>query len=395
MRPGTDLMRELLSSDFELGFSADLVYGSVRVLSDLEVVSPSLTADSSGLVEMSGRLGVVWADPEGSDVEPFEPGDLFSPFGYRVVLFAVVRAGQFEARQQIADLTITEVPSVDGEPFVWGQSLIFAGQRVDLVVKDRMVEVQRDRFTKLEQPASLVSAYAEIGRLTGFALTRTVDDVPVTKSVVYEESRVDAVQQLAQLLGGVAFMEWDGSLSVRPSVAGSPVAELVLGEEGTIVQLGSSLSADGVYNGVVIRGEGDGQEQILAELWLTEGPLRATVAGGDRTPFHRVPYFYSSPFITTTAQAAAYAPELLARVSSPRAASLQVTCVTNPLLQVGDVVTVSDSRFVWMVRLTRVPLERSGVMTVTGEVLDRTPVDRSRPEGFGEGLYGIVPDYGE
>ena len=49
---------------------------------------------------MSGRLGVVWADPEGSDVEPFEPGDLFSPFGYRVVLFAVVR----EPRMQRLDV---------------------------------------------------------------------------------------------------------------------------------------------------------------------------------------------------------------------------------------------------------------------------------------------------
>lgn len=393
MRPGNDLMRQLLSDSFELTFSADLMYGDSRVASNLQVVSPSVVADSSGQVEMSGRLSVVWADPDGADIEPVEAGDLFSPFGYRVVLFATVSAGVSTARQQVADLTITEVPSVDGEPFVWGQSTIFAGQRVDLVVKDRMVEVQRDRFTKLEQPASLSSTWAEIARLTGLAVTQSVTDVPVTKSVVYEESRVDAVQQLAGLLGGVAFMEWDGTVSVRPSVAGSSVAELVLGESGTIVQLGSSLSADGVYNGVVIRGEGDAQEQILAELWLTSGPLRATTS--TRTPFHRVPYFYSSPFITTAQQARAYAPALLDRVSSPRATTLQVTCVTNPLLQVGDVVTVSDRRFVWTVRLTRVPLELSGVMTVTGDVLSRVPVDLREPSGFGEGVYGGLPYYGE
>lgn len=394
MRPGSDLMRDLLSSSFELSFSADLFYGSDRVVSGLEVVSPSVVSDSSGMVEMSGRLGVVWADPDGADIAPHDAGDLFSPFGYRVVLFAVVRAGVSEARQQIADLTITEVPSVDGEPFVWGETLIYAGQRVDLVVKDRMVEVQRDKFTKLEQPASLLSCYDEIARLTGFALTRTVDDAAVTKSVVYEESRVDAVQQLAALLGGVAFMEWDGTLCIRPVNAGTPVAELELGENGTIVQVGSSLSADGVYNGVIIRGEGDAQEQILAELWVSSGPLRASTAG-DRSPFHRVPYFYSSPFITTSVQAAAYAPGLLERVSSPRAATLQVTCVTNPLLQVGDVVLVTDQRFVWTVRLTRVPLERSGVMTVTADVLERVPIDRTRYDGFGEGFYGLDPEYGE
>lgn len=394
MRPGNELMRELLSSSFELSFRADLMYGSARVAADLEVVSPSVVADSSGMVEMSGSLGVVWADPDGADVEPYEPGDLFSPFGYRIILFAVVKAGVNEARQQIADLVITEVPRVDGEPFVWGETLIHSGQRVDLVVKDRMVEVQRDRFTKLEQPAGLSSCWDEIGRLTGFALTRSVADAAVTKSVVYEESRVEAVQQLAALLGGVAFMEWDGTLSVRPSDAGDPVAELELGENGTIVQVGSSLSADGVYNGVVIRGEGDAQEQILAELWVTSGPLKASV-GSERTPFHRVPYFYSSPFISTSAQALGYAPGLLSRVSSPRSASLQVTCVTNPLLQVGDVVTVRDRRFEWTVRLTRVPLERSGVMTVTADVLDRVPLVNGSVSGFGEGVYGGAPSYGE
>lgn len=388
-------MRELLASDFELGFTADLMYGATRVLPDLEVVSPSVKGDSSAQIELSGRLGVVWSDPLGVDVEPFEPGDPFSPFGYRVVLFVIVRAGELESRQQIADLTITEVPSVDGEPFVWGETRIYAGQRVDLVVKDRMVEVQRDRFTKLEQPASLASAWGEIARLTGFPLTRTLPDVPVTKAVVYEESRVDAVQQLAALIGGAAFMEWDGTLSVRPSTPGPPVTELVLGESGTIVQLGSSLSADGVYNGVVIRGEDDAQEQILAEVWRASGPLRATPAGGERTPFHRVPYFYSSPFITTSAQAAAYAPTLLERVSSPRAATLQVTCVMNPLLQVGDVVTVRDGRFEWTVRLTQVPLERSGLMTVTADVLSRVPVVTDRPSGFGEGGFGGPPGWGE
>lgn len=395
MRPGSELMRKMLASDFELTFSADLMYGSSRVAEGLEVVSPSLSADSSGQVEMSGRLSVVWSDLAGVDVAPFDPSDMFSPFGFRVVLFVVVRAGSVEARQQVADLTITEVPSVDGEPFVWGETPIYSGQRVDLVVKDRMVEVQRDRFTKLEQPASLSSVWAEIARLTGFAVSRTLPDAAVTKSVVYEESRVDAVQQLAALLGGVAFMEWDGTLSARPLIPGGPVAELVLGSDGTIVQVGSSLSADGVYNGVVVRGEGEGQSQILAESWIISGPLRATPDGAERTPFHRVPYFYSSPFITTSAQAEAYAPALLGRVSAPRSATLEVTCVTNPLLQVGDVVSVRDSRFVWTVRLTRVPLEQSALMTVTGDVLSRVPVVPVRTSGFGEGGFGGPPGWGE
>jgi hypothetical protein len=125
-----------------------------------------------------------------------------------------------------------------------------------------------------------------------------------------------------------------------------------------------------VYNGVVIRGETAEQEAVLAKLWVTDGPLRAT-QGSSRTPFHRRPRFYSSPFITTQEQAIAAAPGLLAQFSQPRASQLQVQCVTNPLLQVGDVVTVWDGRATWTIRLVKLSLGSGALMTVTGDVIDR------------------------
>lgn len=395
MRPGSDLMAQLLSSSFTLSFEADLFYGNERVLANLPVVSPSIVFDSSAQVEGSGRMSVVWSADDGSSVAPEDATSLLAPFGARISLYAVVSSAPFSARQKVGEFDITEVPSVGGEPYFWGETLIQVGERVDLVVKDRMVEVQRDRFTGLQEPSQLTSVYQELAFLTGLPITRTLEDGPISRSVVYEESRVDAVQDLAALIGGVAFMEWDGTLSVRPIAAGDPVAELTLGEDGTIVQVGSSLSADGVYNGVVIRGETSDQEEILAELWVTEGPLRATQIGGERTPFHRVPRFYSSPFISTTAQAQAAAPGLLAEFSNPRATTLEVTCVNNPLLQIGDVVIVRDRKWVWTVRLTKVPVVQAATITVTGDVLSRDLVEYARFSGFGEGFYGLDPEYGE
>lgn len=366
MRPGSDALKVALESSVQLTFEADLWLDGRRVIADLPVLSPSLVWDSTGEVEGSGRVTVVWSSDDGAPVD-----DALSPFGSRLVMFAVVSVGELRERVQLGDFTITEVPAVDGEPFVWGSTRVSVGQLVELELRDRMVEVQRDRFTVLTQPTSLSSVWAELALLTGFALTRSLPDASITRSVVYEESRVRAVQDLAELLGGVAFMEWDGTLSCRPVEPGAPVATLTLGEQGTIVQVGSSLTADGVYNGVVIRSETDGQTAILAERWVTEGPLRATLPGGQRTPFHRVPRFYSSPFITTQAQAETAAPALLAQFSEPRATALDVTCVVNPLLQVGDVVTVDDGRFTWTVRLTRVPLASAGMMTVSGDVVSR------------------------
>lgn len=374
MRPANVTLLEALGSSYELTFEADLWYDGQRVVPDLQVVTPSLVWDSSAEVEGSGSVTVVWSDDHGSSIAPKDAGDLFAPFGSRLVVFAVVSLGSVRERVQLGDFDITAVPSVSGEPYVWGETEITPGELIELELADRMVEVRRDRFTTLAQPSQLASAWAELGALTGFQLTRSLPDAAITRSIVYEESRVRALQDVASLLGGVAFMEWDGTLSCRPIEPGAAVAELVLGENGTIVQVGASLDSEGVYNGVVIRAETDNQQAILAERWVESGPLRATPPGGPRTPFHRVPRFYSSPFITTTEQAQAAAPGLLAQYSSPRATTLEVTCVMNPLLQVGDVVTVKDRAFQWTIRLTRVPVERSSVMTVTGDVIDRVYV---------------------
>lgn len=371
MRHSTENLRTALTGSFDLSFEADLWVDGDRKVADLPIKDPSFRWDASAEVEGSGTVTVVWSDPEGGSIAPQTAGDWLAPFGSRLVVFAVVTVGSLRERIQLGDFTITAVPSVDGQPFVWGSTRVFSGQRVRLELRDRMVEVQRDRFTLPSSPSQLASVWTELGELTGFPLTRSLPDAGITRSVVYEESRIRAVQDLAELIGGVAFMESDGSLSARPIEPGDPVGELVLGPNGTIVQVGASLSSDGVYNGVVIRSETDGQQGILAEGWVTSGPLRATLPGQPRTPFHRVPRFYSSPFITTYAQAHEALPGLLERYSTPRATTLEVTCVTNPLLQVGDVVTVDDGEWVWTVRLTVVPLGQAAVMTVTGDVIDR------------------------
>lgn len=371
MRPASENAAVYLTGSHELTYTADIWYGNQRVAEDVAITEPDVNWDSSAEVEGSGAVTIVWSDDYGTDAAPVGPSDIFAPFGARIVLFAVLALPGEVERIQLGDFPITDVPSVDGQPVMFGQLEIYAGSRIRVVFKDRMVETQRDRFTTLASPSQLTSVWAELGVLTGFQLKRALPDAAITRSVVYEESRVGAVQDLAGILGGVAFMDWDGTLTCRPIVAGSPVAELTIGEQGTIVQVGTSLSADGVYNGVIIRGETDSQQSILAERWVTEGPLRATQPGGERTPFHRVPRFYSSPFITTAAQAAAAAPGLLEQYSNPRATKLEVTCIVDPRLQVGDVVTVDDGRATWTVRLTRVPLGAGAVMTVTGDVIDR------------------------
>lgn len=392
MRPASADLVAVLASSLDWSYEADLYYGEERLFRNLPVDDLSLRWDATADIEGSGSCRVVWTDAQGSSLKPNDPQDWLAPFGSRLVIFAKVSVGSFVERIQLGVFTLTSVPRADDQAMIWGETRITVSSVVDVEFKDRMVEVQRDRFTVLSQPASTDSVYAELANLTGFQLRRTIADAPITRSVVYEESRIKALQDLSSIVDGRPFMESDGTLSLRPISPGSPVAALTIGESGTIVQVGSTLDSDGVYNGVIIRGETDGQQAILAERWIEDGPLRATPDGGERTPFHRVPRMYSSPFITTQEQAEKAAPGLLIQFSGIHAAQLEVSCIVDPRLQVGDVVAVNDGEAVWAIRLVTVALSGAGRMKVSGDVLSRVPYEYdavvSDLDGFGEGLFG-------
>ncbi|MBF4578965.1 hypothetical protein [Frigoribacterium sp. VKM Ac-2530] len=371
MRPSTRALREALTGSFTLEYEADLFYDGERLFKGLPIEDASLRGDASGEVEESGTVTVVWTDDQGSSLKPSDPQDWLAPYGARVVLFAVVSVGNvFRERVQLGDYTITAVPSADDSVFMFGETRVTVGSRIQLELKDRMVEVQRDRFTRLSSPQSLISVWDEIKQMTGLQVTRSVPDKALTRSVTYEESRVSAVIDLMALLDASPYMEWDGTLTARPNAPAGPVGELKVGPNGTITQIGSSLDAEGVYNGIVIRLDG-AEGGVLAELWVERGPLRATAAVGTRTPFHNVPRFYSNPQIETEAQARAAAPGLLEMYSQPRAASLEIQCIADPTVQVGDVRTVDDGTFTWVVRIATYNLSAAPTMTIRGDVLSR------------------------
>lgn len=357
---------------FDLSYTADLYYDGRRLFEGLPVVDPSFDWDSSGAVEGAGSLTVVWTDEQGKSLSPHDPQDWLAPFGARLVVYGVVSVGRvFSERVQIGDFTIVSVPSADDSVFIFGETRIVVGSKVKLNLKDRMVEVQRDRFTRLSSPSNMESVWGEAAALTGFQLTRSLPDAPIRRSVVYEEDRVAALVDLMAIIGGIPHMASDGTLTARPSNPGEPVVALQVGARGTITQIGSSLDSEQVYNGVIIRAESEDQQQVLAEKWVETGPLRATPAGGERTPYHRVPRFYSSPQITTVAQAADAAPGLLELYSKPRASSLEIQCITDLSVEVGDVCTVDDGQATWTVRVAKCMLGSAGTMTITGEVLNR------------------------
>lgn len=114
------------------------------------------------------------------------------------------------------------------------------------------------------------------------------------------------------------------------------------GELSIVVSKTRRSTISTVYNGVIATGEGTGIEADdtgavpvtpRGEAWDTD-PFSPTYSDG---PFGRVPYFYSSPLLTTDTAAQAAAETRLAKVKG-RAEQIAWTLIVNPAHEAFDVV---------------------------------------------------------
>lgn len=347
MRPHSAELRDVLRGGaFNSRWVVDVFYDDIRAERDVPVTAVTFNEDGTAKIQQSGTLVIVWQDSYGNSVAPQAVGDLFSPFGTTLRLYKIITlGGLFQERVPMGTFVVSDTPEIDSVRWsFFGRSRV-KGEKIKLVFKDPFYKVQRNRFYVPGVTPSLASVYDEIQRLTLLPVTRsTVTDGTIPRALVYDEDRLEAVYELANVLDAVPYMTADGTVSLRPNVWGSAVDTIDAANasedgRGTLVSASYGMSAEGVYNAVVFRGQGQ-QAGVLASAQITEGPLRVANANGSDSPFGRVPYFMSSQLVKTPAEAAAIVATWLPRVSRPQATILTITEVENPLREVGDVVTV-------------------------------------------------------
>src|SRR5690606_30356327 len=149
---------------------------------------------------------------------------------------------------------------------------------------DRMAAVIDARFVSPRQILAGTLVGAAVRDLVGEAYPGAVvafDDesefAALSRSIVVEESRYDALREIVTALGKVMHFDGEGRLVIRstPSPTGPPRWSVRAGQGGVLVNAARSLSREGVYNGVVVRGEGGD----------TTAPVLAVVVDGDpRSP---------------------------------------------------------------------------------------------------------------
>lgn len=224
---------------------------------------------------------------------------------------------------------------IDPYSIASGTSLATAGQAL---LEDRWSQVECD-FTNVNQTIGAAIAYEQgsdsdpwqsaqslfldHGYVLGFDGNGVARAVPVTATT------------------GALFSFGSGETSLIPS------ADL----EGSL---------EDVYNGVVASGEGSDVTTAVRDVVWDTDPLSPTYYLG---PYGKVPYFYSSPLLTTEAMCTSAATTMLEKIRGGSEA-LSWNAVVNPALEPLDCIsaTLEDTERLYVLDRLTVPLKASDSM---------------------------------
>jgi hypothetical protein len=247
---------------------------------------------------------------------------------------------------------------------------------VTLAGSDRMAGIVDARFLTPRQFASTLT----YGQLVTTLITEvypaatiswdntTVRDSTINRAVIAEDDRAGTLRDLITSLGKVGYFDHRGIFVVKtpPSTAGTANWTIDAGKSGVLVQMSRGLTREGVFNAVVATGEA-GDTTAPARAVAYNLSLNSPTYYNGR--FGPVPRFYSSPFLTTTAQATTAAAALL-RQQLGLPYRVELTSVANPALEPYDVLSVQYPR-----------LSRSRSLRTEVHVVDEVtiPLDPMQP----------------
>ncbi|MGB2557726.1 hypothetical protein [Cellulosimicrobium cellulans] len=289
--------------------------------------------------QVQGQVSLTVADPDGT-LAPWGLADALAPGGSRLQLTYISSpGGQDPIRVPLGWWRIREAdPHEEWRVYSNGSGLVrVAGGGTVSVTADE--ETSTALLARLD--AEVVqgpTVVQEVRRLLTdvcpVVAHPDVVDGPVQSGYVYDESRMDGVDDLLSMIDAEYRMAGDGSLEIVPSAGVGPVWTIEGGEGGAQIETVRALSDSGVYNAVVATGEDADGLPLVGRAYITDGPL---AWGG---PFGQVPLFHKA--VGKSAGAVQREAEsVLANRRASGEVDLDVTCLTHPGLQVHDLVTVA------------------------------------------------------
>jgi hypothetical protein len=321
----------------------------------MRVVSGDVEYDASADVRSTGGVSVAEAWPNARDLR-------FAPYGSEVFLARGVETGAGGTLwAPMGYYRISKTTQSDS-----------AKGPLGLDLDDRMATIIDSRFV---QPRQWLT-----GTLVGDIVNEVVlevypdaviiwdddsDESQLGRALIAEESRLEILKTLADGLGKIFYWDELGQLVFKDIPSETDIIWTVnAGPGGVMVQADRSLSRDGVYNALVVSGEGADQLTPVHAVAVNAQESSPTFFGGS---FGRVPRFYASSFITTQSQAENAAVNLL-RQSLGAPYDVGLSAVPNPAVRPYDVLRVvynDGTREVHIVDRVTIPFDVSSPITIS------------------------------
>jgi hypothetical protein len=301
----------------------------VLVAERLDVVD--WTMDWSYGRSAHGQGTFVVADPSG-DITPWAMTDPLGPGGSRLLVTYVfgvsgmrVPMGWWRVRRTIPNSAYRIYQTSDGPRRTWaGGSLSIRADEITCLIDMARLDAERPVGpTCIEEVRRLVRDLMPV-RVVG-----DVVDGPLPSLLIYDDSRVSAVNDTLSAIDAEARAGADGSLEIVPRFGVGPVWDVHGGDSGVLINVSHALSDEGVYNAVISHGQTEEGAQIVGRAYITTGPMRW---GG---PFGQVPMFHNA-IATSQAGVDSDAASMLANRVATGTVPIEVTCLTHPGIQIYD-----------------------------------------------------------
>jgi hypothetical protein len=331
-----------------------------------EGVSPTGTEvpiiDGNARFDAAGDVrGTLSLSTSGVDMWPHDPTDLLAPYGNELFVERGINYGN--GTVEVVSLGYFRIDRTDQDDGPDGAIQLTASDRMSGIIDARIpIPIQFEAGTTIEDVFDELvhDVYPDATIEFDFAAGGSTFDV----AHVAEEDRYGFLRDLAKSQGKIMFWDYRGVLRVEtPPDPSTPVYSINAGRGGTLVQLSRSLARQGVYNGVVARGDQPTDDVQPIAVVVDNNPASPTYWNGR---FSKVPRFYYSSFITTDAQATSAATSILQRaVGLPY--SIDLRAVPNPALEPYDPVriTMPDRTDIHVIDSITIPLISTEPMTGT------------------------------
>ncbi|WP_309029302.1 DUF5047 domain-containing protein [Streptomyces alfalfae] len=354
MYPVSDRFLRRLAESHTVATRVQLLLTDGRVV-DIDHTGGSVTVDRAQAIRRT--CTVTCADPA---LIPRTPKDQLATYGARLRISRGVDYG--DGTSELVPLGVFRLDSVDGD--VSDGPVNLQGKSLEAcVVDDKFVEP----YTATGTVAGAVTALIQRS-LPDADVISMIDVTPIgSRAFDVEADPWAGAQEIAAAAGAEVYTNADGVfiIAVLPDLlTAEPVWAVEATEGGVYISGSRAMSSDGVFNGVLARGENATDEAPpVSALVVDVDPGSPTYWHG---PFgHRPKFISSSTLITVNACTQAAGLELV-KAQAPNASG-DISSLPNPALEPGDVIRVmheDGTRELHQVASFSVPLDEGGTFPI-------------------------------